>query len=149
MCQRKAKMEIKCDSIKRIVNCVKSISSLPTTGSPFQRPVRGIFSETSLQRTELTLTALLARELDRFLFPDPSVGACLHQFPVHIRSGTPERADIYIVKYDNNLSSNPICATDFKVTDMEKAERESTAYSIRLMETERGMENSYIMCLNN
>ena len=91
------KMEIKCDSIKRIVNCVKSISLLPTTGSLFQRPVRGIFSERSLQSTELTLTALLARELDRFPFPDPSVGACLHQFPVHIRSGTPERADIYIV----------------------------------------------------
>ena len=31
---------------------------------------------------------------------------------------------------------------------MAKAETESTAYSIRLMETQRGMDDSYIMCLN-
>ena len=140
-------LQIKRDSIERIVKCVKSILSLPESASV--RAGRGIFCDISLPSTELTLTALLARELDRFLFPDPSVGACLHQFPVHIGSSTPERADIYIVKYNSkNLPANPICATDFKTMDMAKAETESTAYSIRLMETQHGVDDSYIMCLN-
>ena len=142
------KFQIKRDSIERIVKCVKSIFSLPKYAS--KQFGRGMLCDPSLQCSKLTLTALLARELDRFLFPDPSVGACLHQFPVHVgpSSGTPERADIYFAKYNsNNLPANPICAADFKKDSMENAVKESTAYSIRLMET-RHITESYIMCLN-
>lgn len=44
----------------------------------------------ALKKSEVSLTSLLARELDRFLFPD--AGSCLYQLPVSVfvDSGTSE-----------------------------------------------------------
>ena len=111
--------------------------------SPEARPGRGILCDPSLQEKEVTATALLARELDRFLFSDTSKarGACLHQLPVACTHHTPERADFYIVELGTDstdgtdgLPERPIGVADYKNIDFKKACIESFGYSTRLMQ---------------
>ena len=88
------------------------------------------------------MTALLSRELDRFLFPDASVGACLHQLLVHINATTPERPDFCIMKLgSDNLPIRPIGISDLKKEGLCAAVIENFGYSSRLMCTRHDMND--------
>ena len=78
-------------------------------------------------------TALLARALDQFLFPDNILekGACLHQLPV---THSAERPNFYTLKFNEAIPHKPIGVSDFKKDSLEKAHRESFAYATRLIE---------------
>ena len=128
---------IKSSSVDRLVNAYRSIGEM--NASPEARPGRGILCDPILQETEVTATALLARELDRFLFSDTSKahGACLHQLPVACENykHIPERADFYIVELGTDgLPERPIGVADYKNVDFCKACIESFGYSTRLMQ---------------
>ena len=129
---------IESSSVDRLVNAYRSIGEM--NASPEARPGRGILCDPILQETEVTATALLARELDRFLFSDTSKahGACLHQLPVsweNSRNSIPERADFYIVELGTDgLPKRPIGVADYKNVDFRKACIESFGYSARLMQ---------------
>ena len=132
---------IKSSSVDRLVKAYRSIGGM--NASPEARPGRGILCDPSLQEKEVTATALLARELDRFLFSDTSKahGACLHQLPVACPHHTPERADFYIVELGTDstdgtdgLPERPIGVADYKNIDFHKACIESFGYSTRLMQ---------------
>jgi len=61
----------------------------------------GFFSSESICKQEFTMSCLVVRELDRFIFEDELVrnGACLHQGPVCKKTGAhgnPEASDAYI-----------------------------------------------------
>ena len=125
-------------SVDRLVKAYRSIGGM--NASPEARPGRGILCDPSLQEKEVTATALLARELDRFLFSDTSKahGTCLHQLPVACPHHTPERADFYIVELGTDdtdgLPERPIGVADYKNIDFQKACVESFGYSTRLMQ---------------
>ena len=126
---------IESSSVDRLVNAYRSIGEM--NASPEARPGRGILCDPILQEKEVTATALLARELDRFLFSDTSKahGACLHQLPVACTQHTPERADFYIVELGTDgLPERPIGVADYNNVDFHKACTESFGYSIRLMQ---------------
>ena len=126
---------IESSSVDRLVNAYRSIGEM--NASPEARPGRGILCDPILQEKEVTATALLARELDRFLFSDTSKahGACLHQLPVACTQHTPERAHFYIVELGTDgLPERPIGVADYKNVDFRKACVESFGYSTRLMQ---------------
>ena len=126
---------IESSSVHRLVNAYRSIGRM--NASPEARPGRGILCDPILQEKEITATALLARELDRFLFSDTSKahGACLHQLPVACPHHIPERADFYIVELGTDgLPKRPIGISDYKNVDFSKACVESFGYSTRLMQ---------------
>jgi hypothetical protein len=79
-------------SVDQIVKSVRSTVALCDSS---QECHSGIMHNSSLKNVELTLTALLARALDRFLFPDDILhkGACLHQLPVSCKNHTLEHSD--------------------------------------------------------
>ena len=135
-------LKLKRSSIRRMVTWAKSILALPHHGQ--RKPGGSIMSDLLLQSSEMSLTALLSRELDRFLFPDPSVGACLHQLPVYAKYPDPERADFYILKFHDKLPDRPIGISDFKKGACGRAEKESFAYSSRLMCEPHSVEGEYI-----
>ena len=122
------------ESLKHIVEVFQSVSKLPEE----PRCGRGIMCCTLLQKTELTSTAILARELDRFLFSDADValGACYHQLPT--KSGahhTPERADFYIAQlHQDHLPGSPVGIADFKMQSIHNAYIESVVYSTTVMQ---------------
>ena len=122
------------ESLKHIVEVFRSVSKLPEE----QRRGRGIMCCTLLQQTELTSTAILARELDRFLFSDADValGACYHQLPTTCdKSGAPERADFYIAQlHQDHLPGSPVGIADFKVQSIHNAYIESVVYSTTVMQ---------------
>ena len=134
-------IQLDCRSLERMVECAQSISSMHN--APSLRRGRGTMSDTALQSSELTVTALLCRELDRFLFPDASVGACLHQMPTRIRHSTPDRADFYIVKLggDHLPCTTPIGVSDYKQHDEGLATIESFGYSAQLMSTGHDLDD--------
>ena len=84
----------------------------------------------------MTLTSLLARALDRFLFPDALVeaGACVHQLPVHRISGTPECVDFCVLKLEAALPDRPIGIADYKRDNIDETVKESFGYSARLIQ---------------
>ena len=128
---------IRSSSVDRLVNAYRSIVEM--NAFPEARPGRGILCDTILQGAEVTATALLARELDRFLFSDTSKahGACLHQLPVACENSQhiPERADFYIVELGTDgLPKRPIGVADYKNVDFRNACIESFGYSTRLMQ---------------
>ena len=136
-----ATIQLDCSSLERMVACVQSIAAMHN--APSQRRGRGTMSDTALQSSELTVTALLCRELDRFLFPDARVGACLHQLPTRVRHSTPDRADFYIVKLggDHLPCTTPIGVSDYKQHDEGGATIESFGYSAELMSTGHDLDD--------
>ena len=100
---------------------------------------RGLTRSVSLLQSELSLTALVARALDRLLFDEESVatGVCLHQGPTRKQSGkqgAPESADIYIAQLRKHKPSTPVLVSDMKIHDIEHAAKETLWYSVTLAE---------------
>lgn len=67
----------------------------------------GFYSSDSICKQELTMSCLVARELDRLIFKDELFrnGACLHQAPVRKRDnvqGNPEASDVYIFSFSDS-----------------------------------------------
>ncbi len=93
-------VDIERASVDHIVKYVKSISVLC---SNVEKDGRGVMCDALIKSSEVAMTALFGRELDRFLVPDGRVGACLHQFPVCCNNATqsPETADLYITALDS------------------------------------------------
>ncbi len=110
----------------------------PRSNKDFDVYHSGIMQNPSLKNLELTLTPLLARALDRFLFPDNILhkGACLHRLPVSCNNQThsAERPDFYILELADAIPQTPIGVSDFKKDSLEKAHNESFAYATRLIE---------------
>jgi hypothetical protein len=93
-----------------------------------------VYSRGKHCETELALTAVLSRAIDRFLFPDSSVGGCFHQMPTRKRSSNPESADVYVLSYHNHLPSVPILVGDFKLINQKVARFETDGYAHTLLE---------------
>ena len=89
--------EIERNSLEMATAAIEVAATLSKgTSAPELRGFRG-FHE--VQRTEVAFTSLACRALDRFLFSDQAVGACLHQAPCRKRTNNPERPDMYIVPF--------------------------------------------------
>lgn len=105
------------------------------------KPGLGIKSSVPLLHSEVSLTGLVARALDRLLFDDKLVakGVCLHQGPTRKqpgKQGVPECADIYIAQLDNTYwPSTPVLVSDMKVLDLEHTGNETACYSINVANT--------------
>ena len=85
--------EIKQESLQMVKDAIKVATSLGT--NPNIRPgYRGFKSCPKVRSTEVALTSLVSRALDHFIFPDQTIGACLHQAPCRKRNN-PEKPDIY------------------------------------------------------
>ena len=109
------------------------------TSAPELRGFRG-FHE--VQRTEVAFTSLACRALDRFLFSDQAVGACLHQAPCRKRTNNPERPDMYIVPFPEKdfNPGEPAVLSDWKLSgnEFDLANRVSVLYSLAGTLTEEG-----------
>ena len=122
--------------VHQIVKSVQVLSRLSDDTFNTADCHSGIMHKQKLRTSEVTQTALLARALDRFLFPDDEVeaGACVHQLPVHGTVSTPECADFYVLKLEGALPNRPIAIADYKKTNSDAAARESFGYATRLIE---------------
>ena len=98
---------------------------------------RGISSDSYMCASELSFSCLYSRSLDRFLFKDPTKGACLHQAPSCVRVpgniATLEKMDTCAIALNRNGSpSSPVLFADLKqsLDNMDKACRESALYAV-------------------
>ena len=95
-------------------------------------------SEGRLLTKELTVTALAARALDRFLFPDNESklrGGCYHQLPSRARVTTPEAPDLMVIRLgDGYVPTTPILYADWKKSDFGTAEVQTSLYALTGME---------------
>ena len=90
----------------------------------------GLMSLPDVRSTELAFSCLVSRALDRFIFPDDTTGACLHQAPCRKDKNTPKKADIYIVKFNEGfIPGDPLSLSDIKNLDFDHTDRETTLYS--------------------
>ena len=91
----------------------------------------GILSSSPIRSQELTFSSLYARALDRFLFRDESVGACLHQGPVRKEGtrGCPEASDVYVIPLRNFKPGTPLLVSDIKTQDYDTALKETSLYA--------------------
>ena len=123
-------------SIHCLYKQFQSIGTLPISTTKCRVGVRSC--EAKVQRHELTQTALLATELDRFFFANnPQCNVmCLHQLPVYCqKQGRPESPDFYIVSIDDNhLPYFPVLLSDYKFNDFGEARRETIAYVQRVLQ---------------
>ena len=82
-------------------------------------------SSDCVNNSEPLYTALLARVLDRYLYPDNDDGCCLHQPPLK----TDSRPDFFVsALHDDALHEVPSLVADFKLKEFHKAENESVQY---------------------
>ena len=129
------KYEIKHDALQNAVAAIQLAASLNTNTAGRQRS-RGFMGSYAIRKSELAYSTLYARALDRFIFTDECVGACLHQGPCRkwdpTAGGNPEAADVYIVPFDSFCPQHPVSLTDLKVNveEFPIADRESSLYSI-------------------
>ena len=85
--------------------------------------------------TEQSLTALLARALDMYLFSNNyDCGACLHQMPTRQRSSTTEACDLYCLKLNDFIPDIPVMVCDFNKSDKQKASDETDAYAYTVLQ---------------
>ena len=119
------------ENLLSVEQCFKSIASIP--GQP-KSVGRGVMCDGALKSDELTLTALYARALDRFLFPDElvHVGACLHQLPVKRVGSSVERADLQVAILHNRCPHDPVLLSDVKLENLQGAIKETGSYAIRV-----------------
>ena len=113
-------------SVEQSFKKIASIPSKPTSVG------RGIMSNQKLKTAELSLTALYARALDRFLFPDELVdaGACLHQLPVKREGSAVQRADLQVAILRDGYPYEPVLLSDVKQNNLQTAIKETDAYAI-------------------
>ena len=132
--------EIERNSLEMATAAIEVAATLSKgTSAPELRGFRG-FHE--VQRTEVAFTSLACRALDRFLFSDQAVGACLHQAPCRKRTNNPERPDMYIVPFPEKdfNPGEPAVLSDWKLSgnEFDLANRESVLYSLAGTLTEEG-----------
>lgn len=96
-------------------------------------PGRGFMSSASIRGSEIAYTAQLARILDRLAFPDPFVGAFLHQAPTRNRLGNPELADLYAAGMVEDTLADPAGGGDSKLHDFDHSERTSSCHTVNLV----------------
>lgn len=89
---------------------------------------------------EQASTAIIARNLDRFLFPDRMchLAASYHQLPSRKfpnKLGSAEAPDLYVLKTEKNLPLVPILFGDWKRDNFESARIETDAYASTVQET--------------
>ena len=116
-------------------NVVKAIKVATQLCNDRDIPGYGRMSDRTLRSQELAFTSLFSRALDRFLFDDSSIGACLHQGPCHKgtgKQGNPETSDIYIVPLKDFKSGDSLLMSDAKLNmdDFSDANLECSFYSI-------------------
>ena len=88
--------------------------------------------------TEAALTAVVARSIDRFLFPNSTSGACFHQLPsrrVSNKPGSPECPDLFVLEVKDLLPSRPVMCSSMKkyLDSMQVANAETEAYSTTVL----------------
>ena len=113
---------IRLPSVERIVRVFQSVSGLRGDNESFQ----GLLSDHQLRTSELTITAILSRELDRFLFDDASahLGACYHQFPTSCDNRhSAQRPDFHVMKLceDRILPRRTVGVSDLENLSYDKA----------------------------
>ena len=83
---------------------------------------------------EKSLTAILARALDRFLFVDEDPnGACYHQMITRINSKNGiEASDTFVMRLQDYMPHSPVVVGDAKSYDLNKADLESDCYAITI-----------------
>ena len=65
---------------------------------------------------------------------------------MHRTGGTPECADLYVLKFEGALLNRPLAIADHKKTNMDAAARESFGYATRLIENS-SREGEFAACL--
>ena len=97
----------------------------------FEQVIKGVYRSGGLVKYEHLYTSMCSRELDRYLFPDPQDGCCLHQPSISDNN----RPDIYIATLDNHIPQVPLLVADWKIhdNDYEIAVRESHGYCQKVL----------------
>ena len=124
------KCNIDVSNLKKTVEAINTATTLshhaPSEGF-------GFLSSEEICSQEMTLSALFARALDRFLFKDSCVGACLHQGPVRKKCGnpgSPEAADMYVMPFHSSfLPGTPLLVSDIKLEEVGKAVTQTSLYA--------------------
>ena len=123
--------EIQEASLQNVVSAIEKTSAwhMDERDYPGCRGLRGCYD---IRKTEYAYTSLIARALDRFVFPNEAIGAILHQAPCRNRFGNPERPDVYIVPFNDFYPGNPLALSDVKGNPREfaMADAESSFYSV-------------------
>lgn len=154
--------KITCDGISVNISDLEKCSDFIKMASSFSclaknEVGRGVMSNSEIRTSELAFSAFYSRALDRFLFPDERIGACLHQGPNRERpggQGSPESSDLYIVPFRLSTAPKgtvagdhecepgaPIGEADVKLQDFGKAIRESALYNLSSMDTTFGQKH--------
>ena len=127
------------------MNGMSNIPFVQPSDASVTQIVNSVRTTVALQEnnSELMFTSLLARAVDRFLFPDAklNMGACLHQAPVFYKTHHPERPDFAIVTFPQHKL---LGVADFKKDTFAGAHQESFAYAVRLVE---GSEDKFSLRL--
>ena len=107
-------------------------SSLSKFVSAYQKIAMSHESKGGDVQLERTLTAQIARELDRYLFTDNDEAGVYHQLAYY---GNSERGDGMVVPHANGIVDfrKSIMVYDFKPTDLTEAKTESIAYISRML----------------
>ena len=123
--------EIERNSLKVVTDAIRVATSLLKDKK--ETPCRGFKGCANIRHTELAMTCLVSRALDRFIFPDPAIGACLHRAPCRKLRNNPEKPDIYIAPFENKdfYPGEPAVLSDWKLhrEQFYIADRESALYS--------------------
>ena len=129
---RGKKFQIAKSHLEDAVRSIKASCNLAETSES-----RGISSDSCMCSSELSFSCLYSRSLDRFLFKDPTKGACLHQAPSRVRVpaniATLEKMDTCAIALNHNGSpSSPVLFADLKQSfdNMVKACRKSALCAI-------------------
>ncbi len=122
--------EVSLSSLDKFVSGITTIVTLEESCA-----VNGYRKQANLLGKEIVKTAQLAREMDRFLFPDGiEGGACYHQLPSRSKSGTRERPGFYVLGKTDGLLLMPVLVSDFKNMDLDIAREETIAYAVSCLE---------------
>ena len=124
--------KIEQDSLQHVTRAIETATPL-CTNTTIKPGFRGFKGCPNIRHTEAALTSLVSRALDRFIFPDQTTGACLHQAPSRRMQKNPEKPDVYIVPFPDRdfYPGEPGVLSDWKlkVGEFDIADRESTLYS--------------------
>ena len=123
-------MQQSLDQFIQEFQCIQQIHDRPAV-------VEGYLGDSELRKRELLKIALMARALDRFLFPDDqlkTLGGCYHQLPSRAGTHRPEAPDVTVMALQGNVPTSTVLMADGKNSGLEAAEIESCMYVVTLMQ---------------
>lgn len=97
---------------------------------------RGVMASPGMRGSEITYTGFYSRELDRFIWPDPNEGACLHQGPTRKqkKEGSPELADTLVLPFDDyHTPGDTFASADSKNENSNVAVTTSVYHSLNIV----------------